>query len=59
MPKIKNLSNQSFIDCEDIEIFSAIYEFDDNTLKQGKVNLNSKQFERVSLLLTHNLKTIA
>lgn len=59
MPKIKNLSNQSFIDCEDIEIISAIYEFDDNTLKQDKVNLNSKQFERVYLLLTHNLKTIA
>ena len=50
---------QCFIDCEDIEENTAVYNFNDNTLKQGKVNLNSKQFERISLLLAHDLKTFA
>lgn len=50
---------QCFIDCEDIEENTAVYNFNDNTLKQGKVNLNSKQLERISLLLAHDLKTFA
>ena len=46
---------QCFIDCEDIEENTAVYNFTDNTLKQGKVNL--KQLERISFLLAHDLKT--
>ena len=50
---------QCFIDCEDIEENTAVYNFNDNTLKQSKVNLNSKQLERISFLLAHDLKTFA
>ena len=50
---------QSFIDCEDIEENTAVYNFNDNTLKQGKANLNLKQLERISFLLAHGLKTFA
>lgn len=46
---------QCFIDCEDIEENTAVYNFNDNTLKQGKVNLNSKRLERISFLLAHDL----
>lgn len=48
---------QSFIDCEDIEENTAVYNFNDNSLKQGKVNLNPKQLEKISFLLAHDLKT--
>ena len=50
---------QCFIDCEDVEENTAVYNFNDNTLKQGKVNLNSKQIEKISFLLAHDLKTFA
>lgn len=48
---------QCFIDCEDIKENAAVYNFNDNTLKQGKANLNPKRLERISLLLAHDLKT--
>ena len=48
---------QCFIDCDNIKENTAVYNFNDNTLKQGKVNLNSKQLERISFLLAHDLKT--
>ena len=50
---------QCFIDCEDIEENTAVYNFNDNSLKLGKVNLSSKQLERISFLLTHDLKAFA
>ena len=60
MPKIKkSIKPNSFIDCKDIEENIAVYSFNDNTLKQGKVNLNSKQLERISFLLAYDLKTFA
>lgn len=44
MPKIKkSIKPNSFIDCEDIKENTAVYNFNDNTLKQGKVNLNLKK----------------
>ena len=55
----KTNNNQSFIDCKDIDENTAVYNFNDNTLKQGKVNLNSKQIEKISFLLAHDLKTFA
>lgn len=48
---------QSFIDCQDIEENTAVYNFNDNTLKQGKANLNPKQLKRISFRLAHDLKT--
>ena len=58
MPKIKkSIKPNCFIDCDDIKENTAVYNFNNNTLKQGKVNLNPKQLERVSFLLAHDLKT--
>lgn len=50
---------QCFIDCKDIEENTAVYNFNDNSLKLGKAQLNSKQIERISFLLAHDLKTFA
>ena len=47
---------QCFIDCKDIVENTAVYNFNDKTLKQGKVNLNSKRLERISFLLAYDLK---
>lgn len=60
MPKIKkSIKPNSFIDCEDIKENIAVYSFNDNSLKQGKVNLSSKQLKRISFLLAHDLKTFS
>ena len=50
---------QCFIDCEDIEENTAVFDFNSNELKIGKVNLNSKQLERISFLLAYDLKAYA
>ena len=60
MPKIKkSIKQNSFIGCEDVEKNSAVYNFNDNSLKLGKVDLNPKQFERISFLLAYDLKTFS
>lgn len=60
MPKIKkSIKPNSFIGCENVEKNNAVYNFNDNSLKLGKVDLNPKQFERISFLLAHDLKTFA
>ena len=38
---------------------TAIIDFNSNELKLGKVNLNSKQIEKISFLLAHDLKAFA
>ena len=50
---------QCFIDCENIEENTAVFDFNSNELKLGKVNLNSKQIEKISFLLARDLKTFA
>ncbi len=50
---------QCFIDCDDIKENTAVYNFNDNSLKLGKAQLNSKQIERISFLLAHDLKAYA
>ena len=55
----KTNNNQCFIDCKDIDENTAVFNFYSNELKLGKVNLNSKQIEKVSFLLAHDLKTFA
>lgn len=55
----KTNNNQSFIDCKDIDENTAVFDFNSNELKLGKVNLNSKQIEKISFLLAHDLKTFA
>ena len=56
---IKTNNNQCFIDCKDIDENTAVFVFNSNELKLGKVNLNSKQIEKISFLLAHDLKTFA
>ena len=56
---IKTNNNQCFIDCKDIDENAAVFNFYSNELKLGKVNLNSKQIEKISFLLAHDLKTFA
>ena len=55
----KTNNNQCFIDCKDINENTAVINFNSNELKLGKVNLNSKQIEKISFLLAHDLKTFA
>ena len=53
----KTNNNQCFIDCKDIDENTAVFDFNSNELKLDKVNLNSKQIEKISFLLAHDLKT--
>ena len=55
----KTNNNQCFIDCKDIDENTAVFDFNSKELKLGKVNLNSKQIEKISFLLAHDLKTFA
>ena len=55
----KTNNNQCFIDCKDIDENTAVFDFNSNELKLGKVNLNSKQIEKISFILAHDLKTFA
>lgn len=55
----KTNNNQCFIDCKDIDENTAVFDFNSNELKLGKVNLYSKQIEKISFLLAHDLKTFA
>ena len=55
----KTNNNQSFIDCKDIDENTAVFDFNSNELKLGKVNLNSKHIEKISFLFAHDLKTFA
>ena len=55
----KTNNNQCFIDCKDIYENTAVFDFNLNDLKLGKVNLNSEQIEKISFLLAHDLKTFS
>lgn len=52
----KTNNNQCFIDCKYIDENTAVFDFNSHELKLGKVNLNSKQIEKISFLLAHDLK---
>ena len=55
----QTIKQKCFIDCKDIDENTAVIDFNSNELKLGKVNLNSKQIEKISFLLAHDLKTFA
>ena len=48
-----------FVDCEDIKENTAKFNFEDNTLKLGKVSLPNQQLKRISLMFTTDLKNFA
>ena len=55
----QTIKQECFIDCKDIDENAAVFDFNSNELKLGKVNLKSKQIEKISFLLAHDLKTFA
>lgn len=48
-----------FVDCEDIKEDTAKFNFEDNTLKLGKVSLSNQQLKRISLMFATDLKNFA
>ena len=54
-----NVNNQCFIDCENIDENSAIYDFNTKVLKQGKVNMLQKQINHIGSILATDLKNFA
>lgn len=55
----QTIKQKCFIDCKDIDKNTAVFDFNLNELKLGKVNLNSKQIEKISFILAHDLITFA
>ena len=56
---MSNENNQCFIDCENIDENSAIYDFNTKVLKQGKVNMSQKQINHIGSILATDLKNFA
>ena len=54
-----NVNHQCFIDCENIDENSAIYDFNTKVLKQGKVNMSQKQINHIGFILATDLKNFA
>ena len=54
-----NENNQCFIDCENIDENSAIYDFNTKVLKQGKVNMSQRQINHTGFILATDLKNFA
>lgn len=48
-----------FVDCEDIKENTAKFNFEDNTLKLGKISLSNHQLKRISLMFATDLKNFA
>lgn len=48
-----------FVDCEELRENTAKFNFEDNTLKLGKVSLSNQQLKRISLMFATNLKDFA
>lgn len=48
-----------FVDCEDIKENTAKFNFEDNTLKLGKVSLSNQQLKRIGLMFATDLKNFA
>lgn len=48
-----------FVDCEDIKENTAKFNFEDNTLKLGKISLSNQQLKRISLMFATDLKNFA
>ena len=47
------------VDCEDIKENTAKFNFEDNTLKLGKISLSNQQLKRISLMFATDLKNFA
>ena len=48
-----------FVDCEKLQENTAKFNFEDNTLKLGKVSLSNQQLKRIGLMFATDLKNFA
>lgn len=48
-----------FVDCEELQENTAKFNFEDNTLKLGKVSLSNQQLKRIGLMFATDLKNFA
>ena len=48
-----------FVDCEKLQENTAKFNFEDNTLKLGKVSLSNQQLKRICLIFATDLKNFA
>ena len=56
---MNDTKTKCFVDCEDIKENTAKFNFEDNTLKLGKISLSNHQLKRISLMFTTDLKNFA
>ena len=48
-----------FVDCDELRENTAKFNFEDNTLKLGKISLSNQQLKRISLMFATDLKNFA
>ena len=53
------IDKQCFVDCEELQENTAKFNFEDNTLRLGKVSLSNQQRKRTSLMFATDLKNFA
>ena len=53
------IDKQCFIDCEDIQENTAIFNLNTKVLRQGKTKLSQKQIKRIAFILATDLKNFA
>ena len=51
-----DIKTKCFVDCEELQENTAKFNFEDNTLKLGKVSLSNQQLKRISLMFATDLK---
>ncbi len=56
---MNDTKTKCFIDCIDLQDNTVKYNFEDNTLKLGKVSLSNQQLKRISLMFATDLKNFA
>lgn len=56
---MSDTKTKCFVDCEDIKENTAKFNFEDNTLKLGKVSLSNQQLKRIGLMFATDLKNFA
>lgn len=56
---MNDTKTKCFVDCIDLQDNTAKYNFEDNTLKLGKVSLSNMQLKRISLMFATDLKNFA
>ena len=56
---MNDTKTKCFVDCVDLQDNTAKYNFEENSLKLGKVNLSNLQLKRISLMFATDLKNLA